>query len=107
MVQIRFFISPKSFVKVVTKAGEFVPIVGPLVTYTKNAQKATELANPVSATSRGIGLMFESCFGKTGKVTSECILWATFSIIGGITANPGFIAAGVTFGDMIIEDLIG
>ena len=107
MTKITFFVTPKTLVKVTTKAGEFLPIVGPMLSYTKNAQKMTELADPVSATSRGIGMMFEYCFGKTAKVSAECVLWFSLSVAGGVTANPVLIAAGAQFGDMVVEEIIG
>ena len=107
MVQIIYFVKPKTFVKLTTKAGEFLPIIGPTLTYTKKAQKMTELADPVSAASRGVGMMFEFCFGKTAKVSTECILWFGFSVVGGVTANPVLIAAGAQFGEMVVDDILG
>ena len=41
MTQMIYFITPKSLIKITTKAGEFLPIVGPTLTYTKKAQKMT------------------------------------------------------------------
>ena len=107
MTQMIYFITPKSLIKITTKAGEFLPIVGPTLTYTKKAQKMTDLANPVSATSRGVGMMFEYCFGKAAKISTECVLWFSLSVAGGVTANPVLIAAGAQFGEMIVDDIIG
>ena len=107
MTQIIYFVTPKSIIKITSKAGEFLPIIGPTLTYTKKAQKMTELANPISATSRGIGMMFEYCFGKTAKVSTECVLWFGLSVVGGVTANPVLIAAGAQFGEMVVDDIMG
>ena len=105
MAKIIYFITPKGLVKITTKAGEFIPVLGPALTYTKKAQKMTDLADPVSASSRGIRMMFEYCFGKAAKLSTECFLWFGFSVAGGVTANPALIAVGATFGEMVIDDL--
>ena len=83
-----------------------LPILGPMATYTKKAKKVTELNNPVSATSRGIGLMFNYCFGKAGAMSIECILWLGLSTAGGLTANPGLIAGGAEFGNTLLDEII-
>ena len=69
MTKIIYFITPQSIIKVGSKATEFIPILGPMAQYTKKAKKVTELNNPVSATSRGIGIMFNYCFGKVGAMS--------------------------------------
>lgn len=107
MAKIIDFVTPKALVKITNKAGEFIPIIGPMLTYTKKAQKMTDLADPVSATSKGIGVMFEYCFGKTAKVSAECVLWLGFSVAGGLSANPALIAAGAGFGEMVVDEIIG
>ena len=107
MTKVIYFITPTSIIKVGSKAAEFVPIVGPWMTYTKKATKATQLSNPVSATSRGIGLMFNHCFGKVGAITIECALWFGLSVVGGVTGNPVFIAGGAECGNLVIDELIG
>lgn len=107
MTQIVYFVTPKTLVKITTKAGEFLPMIGPTLSYTKKAQKMTDLVNPVSAGSRGIGMMFEYCFGKAAKVSAECVLWFGLSVAGGVTDNPALIAAGAQFGEMVVDDIIG
>ena len=64
MTQIVYFITPKAIIKVGNKALEFVPVFGPFLEYTKKAKRATELSDPVSASSRGIGMIFNYCFWK-------------------------------------------
>ena len=107
MAQIIYFITLKSFVKITTKAGEFLWIIGPTLTYTKKAQKMTEFTNPVSATSRGIGMIFEYYFKKAGKVSAECVLWFGLSVAGDVTANPRLIAIGAQFGEIVVDDIMG
>ena len=97
MIQIGYFVTPKTLVKITTKAGEFLQIIDPTLTYTKKAQKMTELDDPVSATSRGIEMLFEYCFEQAAKVSAECILWFGLLVAGGITANPAIIAFGAEF----------
>ena len=106
MTKIIYFITPKSIIKVGSKAAEFIPILGPLAQYTKKAKKVTELSDPVSATSRGIGVMFNYCFGKAGAMSIECILWLGLSTAGGIIANPVLIAGGAEFGNMLLDEII-
>ena len=106
MTQIIYFITPKSIVKIASKAGEFIPIIGPSLEFTKKAKKVTEMTDPVSASSRGIGILFNYCFGKAGAVSIECILWLSFSAAGGATCNPALIAAGAQFGNMVIDEII-
>lgn len=65
------------------------------------------MTDPVSASSRGIGILFNYCFGKTGAVYLECILWFGFLTAGGVTANPALIALGAQFGNIVVEDIIG
>ena len=106
MTKIIYFLTPTSIIKVGTKAVEFVPIVGPFMTYAKKATKATELSNPVSATSRGIGLMFNHCFGKVGAITIECALWFSLSVAGGVTGNPVLIAGGAECGNLVLDEIL-
>lgn len=106
MTNVVLFVTPKSLVKIASKSAEFVPILGPTVEYTKKAKKMTDLADPVSATSRGIGMMFNYCFGKTAAVSVECVLWLGFSVAGGITVNPTLIAIGAQFGNMVVDEFL-
>lgn len=73
MAKIIYFITPKSIVKLTSKAAEFIPIIGPSLEFTKKAKKVTEMTDPVSASSRGIGILFNYCFGKAGAVSIKCI----------------------------------
>ena len=66
MTTILYFVTPKTLAKIGGKAAKFIPILGPTVEYTKKAKKITEIADPVSASSRGIGILFNYCFGKAG-----------------------------------------
>ena len=103
---ILYFIIPTGFVKIESKAVKFIPVTGPALEYTKKAKKITEISDPVTASSRGIGVMFNYCFGKAGAMTTECILWLALSGIGGVTGNPVLIGAGVQFGNMVLDELI-
>ena len=55
MPKIVYFITPNAIAKVSSKAVEFLPIVGPAVEFTKKSTKATEMADPVSASSPVLG----------------------------------------------------
>lgn len=105
-----FFVSPKSVVTITSKVGgkaiDYLPIAGPTLKYIKKAKKVTNLSDPVSATSRGIGVMFDYCFGPVGAKSVECVLWLGLSVAGGLTCNPILIAAGAEFGDIILEDVL-
>lgn len=105
-----YFVTPSNMVKIGSKlgkkAGEFVPIIGPTLEFTKKAKKVTELTDPVSASSRGIGILFNYCFGKAGATSIECILWLSFSAAGGVTCNPTLIALGAQFGNMVIDEIL-
>ena len=106
MVRIFYFITPTSLAKIGSKAIEFIPVVGPTLDFTKKAKKMTELADPVSASSRGVGIVFNYCFGKAGAVSIECALWFGFCVTGGVTGNPILIAAGAQFGNMVIDEIL-
>lgn len=93
-------------VKIGSKAAEFIPVLGPTPDFTKKAKKVTEMTDPVSASSRGIGILFNYCFGKAGAVYLGCILWFGFSTVGGATCNPGLIAVGAQFGSMVIDEIL-
>lgn len=62
MTKIIYFVTPTNMVKIGskigTKAAEFVPILGPTLEFTKKAKKVTEMTDPVSASSRGVGIVF-------------------------------------------------
>ena len=107
MTKILFFITPQRFVKIGARLGEFVPVIGPTFQFSKKARRVTEIANPVSASARGVGILFDYCFGKTGAVTVECALWLSLSVAGGMTGNPSLIAVGAEFGNMVIDEIIG
>ena len=107
MTKIIYFVTPTTIVKIGSKTAEFVPILSPSLEFTKKAKKVTEMTDSVSASSRGIGTLFNYCFGKAGAVSLECILWLGFSTAGGATCNPGLIALGVKFENMFINDTIG
>lgn len=63
------------------------------------------MTDPVSASSRGIGMIFNFCFGKTAAASVECTLWLGLSVAGGLTGNPVLIAAGAQFGNMVIDEI--
>jgi hypothetical protein len=94
MVKIIYFVTPSGLTKLGTKDAEFIPILGPSLEFTKKTQKLINLSNPVAASSRGVGLLFNYCFGKVDAITAECILWFRFSIAADTTANPTLIAVG-------------
>ena len=50
--------------------------------------------------------MFNYCFGKTGAMSIECILWIGLSTVSGITANPVLIAGGAEFGNLLLDEII-
>lgn len=106
MTKIIYFITPKSLIKVAGKGAEFLPVLGPVAQYTKKAKKITKLSDPVSATSRGIGIMFNYCFGKAGAMTVECLLWISLSTVGGIAANPLLITTGAEFGNLLLDEIM-
>lgn len=106
MTNLLFFIPPKLVAKLANKATEFVPVLGPFANFNKKVTKITSATNPISASTQGVGMLFNYCFGKAGAVTAECILWFGFSTIGGMTANPAFIAVGAEFGNMILDEFI-
>ena len=105
MTKIIYFITPQSIIKVGSKTTEFIPILGPMAQYTKKAKKVTERSNRVIATLRGIGIMFNYCFGKVGAMSIECILWLGLSTAGGITANPALISGGTEFENMLLDEI--
>ena len=87
MVKIVCFITPTSFVKIGTKLVEFIPVIGPTLEFSKKARKVTELTDPVFASSKGIGMIFGYCFGKTGAVSIECVLWLSLSVTGSVSRS--------------------
>ena len=101
-----YFITPKSLVKIGTKAAEWIPILGPTLDFTKKAKKVTEMTDPVSASSRGVGIVFNYCFGKAATVSIECALWFGLSVAGGLTGNFTLIAAGAQFGNMVMDEIL-
>ena len=105
-MNILYFITPQTMVKVGAKATEFIPLVGPQVEFYKKTKKLTELSDPVSATSKGIGLIFKQCFGKTATLSAECIIWFGCSVVGGITGNLPIIALGAQVGNLIVDELL-
>lgn len=105
MIKIMYFVTPSGLVKVGAKAIEFIPMIGPSLTFTKKAKKFTQISNPVSAGSKGIGLIFNYCFGKTAALSVECFLYIVFVFGGGITGNPVLIAAGAECGNLILDEL--
>ena len=106
MTAILYFVTPSSFVKIASKAGEFIPVLGPLLDFSKKAKKITEMTDPVGASSRGIGIVFNFCFGKAGAVSVECALWLSLSVAGGVTANTVLIATGAQFGNMVMDEIL-
>ena len=106
MTKLIYFITPKSMIKIGTKAAEFIPVLGPTLEFTKKAKKFTDINDPISASSRGVGVLFNYCFGKAGAVSIECTLWFGLSVAGGLTGNPGLIAAGAQFGNMVMDEVL-
>jgi hypothetical protein len=97
---------PKPFVeKVVNKGAEFVPFVGPAYKYTRKAVKVTKLTNPVSPTSRAVGIIVIACTGPVIKYPALCALWGATAIVGGATANPALLGASLEFSEMLLEEL--
>ena len=108
MTSIIMFISPKPFINKIASIGnEFVPVVGPMVKFTKKASKLTKITNPVTAASRGVGLVVISCTGPVIKYPVLCALWGTTAIVGGITVNPVLIGFSLEFSEIILEEISG
>jgi len=107
VTKIIYFVTPTTIIKIGNKATEWIPILSPSLEFTKKAKKVIEMADTVNASSQGIGILFNYCFGKAGTVSVDCILWLGFSIAGRATCNPGLIAAGAQFGNMVIDEIIG
>ncbi len=95
MTTILYFITPTSLIKIGSKAVEFIPVLGPTLDYSKKAKKVTEMTDPISASSRGVGILFNYCFGKAGAVSIECALWFGFSVAG-----------GTQFGNMVMDEIL-
>ena len=106
MTKIIYFVTPTSFVKIGSKAVEFIPVIGPTLDFTKKAKKITEVTDPISASSRGVGILFNYCFGKAGAVSIECALWLGLSVSGGLTGNPALIVADAQFGNIILDEIL-
>ena len=99
---------PKPFVdKIVSVGSEYVPIVGPVYKYSKKAMKVTKLTNPVSVSSRAVGLIVIICSGPVIKYPALRLLWASTTIVGGATANPALIGASLEFSEMLLEEISG
>lgn len=106
MTKILYFITPGSLYKVSNKAAQFIPVLGPTLDFSKKAKKFTEIADPVTASSRGVGIVFNYCFGKAGTVSIECALQFGLSVARVVTANLALIAAGAQFGNMVMEEIL-
>ena len=108
MSSILLFISPKPIIKKIASTGsEFVPIVGPMIKFTTKASKITKISNPVTAASRGVGLVVIACTGPIIKYPVLCALWGTTAVVVGATANPVLIGASLEFSEMILEEVFG
>ena len=97
MTKVVYFVLPSGLTEVgLQKLGlksiDFLPVVGPSVSYLRKAKKVTKIANPVNAAARGISTISEFCFGKAATLSIECLLWLGLSTVGGVTANPVLIA---------------
>ena len=106
MTTIIYFVTPRSLVKIGSKAAEFIPILGPSLEFTKKAKKVIEMTDSINASSRGVGILFNYCFGKAGAVSIECALWLGFSVAGGLTCNPALIVVGTQLGNMVIDEIL-
>lgn len=104
MTKIIYFVTPITIAKIGNKAAEFVPILGPSLEFTKKAKKITQMIDPVSASSRRIGILFN--YWKAGAVFLECTLWLGYLAAEDATCNPGLIALNAQFGNMIIDNII-
>lgn len=74
MTKVVYFALPSSLTttgleKLSAKNVEFLPAVGPMVSYAKKAKKVTKMANPVSAAARGISVISEFYFGKEATLS--------------------------------------
>lgn len=111
MIKVVYFILPSGLTEVGLenlglKSVDFLPVVGPSVSYLKKAKKVTKMANPINAGARGISVISEFCFGKAAVLSIECLLWFGFSTVGGVTANPVLIAIGAEMGNLVMEEIL-
>lgn len=106
MTNIICFITPATIAKIGSGAVDWIPVLGSTLEFSKKAKKVTEITDPVSASARGVGILFNYCFGKAGAVSLECIIWLGCSVAGGATGNPIVIGLGAQFGKMVIEEII-
>lgn len=97
---------PKPFVeKCLEKGGEFVPILGPAVKYTRKAITVAKIADPVTASTRSVGYLVSACTGPVIKYPVLCLLWATTGAAGLASGNPALVGASLEFATMILEEL--
>ena len=106
MTRIIYFITPKSLLKIGTKTAEFIPVLGPTLDFSKKPKKFTEITDPISSSSQGVGILFNYCFGKAGAGSIECALWFGFSVAGGVNCDLAIIAVGSQFGNMVIDEML-
>ena len=97
---------PQPFVdKCLEKGGEFVPILGPAVKYTRKTTTVSKMADPVRASTRSVGYVVSACSGPVVKYPALWALWAATGAVGIVSGNPAFIGASLEFATMILEEL--
>lgn len=108
MTNIILFISPKPLVKkLASVSADYLPVVGPMFKFTTKASKITKMADPVRASSRGVGMVVIACTGPIIKYPALCALWASRAVLDGVTANPVLIGVSLEFSEMILEEVYG
>lgn len=100
------FIPTSLINKVAEKSLNYIPLVGPVVKFTKKAKNITDFADPIRATTRASGFLIEACTGPIIKMPIFCVLWASSGILGVATGNPALIAYSIGFADIILEEFI-
>jgi hypothetical protein len=106
MTAILYFVTPKSLVKIGSKAAEFIPVLGPTLDFSKKAKKVSELTDPVSASARGVGILFNYCFGKAGAVSVECALCMVQALCDRRHDGQSSFTAGAQFGNMVMDEIL-
>jgi hypothetical protein len=102
------FVPIKPFIdKAVNVGADFVPIVSPAYKYTKKASEISKLTNPVAALSRATGYVVITCTGPVISRPIICGLWASSTVAGWVSGNPGLIAFSFEMANIMLEDWTG
>ena len=99
--------SPQALKPIVSKVGDYTPVVGTTFSFVKTAKKVYKCTSPIEAISVGVKSIVIDCTPPTTKYPVLCGALLVCAVATFYTGNPNLACGAVKCAEIIVEDVTG